>query len=208
MRGAPSSMMVAMGTSTRLVFVLALATGCSSSAASNTPSSSATVTGSVVGIAIPSAVAQTEYGESTNESTGTKYATLFVSVASRHPECALVPADVSRALKNVDQLNMVVSTEGKTLRPVGPAAYAITPKGPDAAGNYVSATIVRINEKCSGDEVKNKRATAGSITVESVTDAKVVGKFALEFDTGEKLTGTFDSPRCARAKDTSSPVCE
>ncbi|MBX3232732.1 MAG: hypothetical protein KIT84_43425 [Labilithrix sp.] len=167
--------------------------------------------GTVAGLSFANAIPRSTYAEDDLDvGRGPEHAfTLSLSLAPRQPICAAEPADVDEDAGDVDRLQLSISYLGTERRSLVAGDYAVTPPGPGEADATLRTVItaLHIRPDCSGDPVKRKRATSGSVRVETLTLDAIVGTFDLDFE-GEKLRGSFNAPRCALAKGSALTVCK
>src|ERR1700722_2173051 len=106
---------------------------------------------------------------------------------------------------NSSRLELVIQSYGPSSPlTIPPGTYAITNGDPadDTNGTSleVSADYNALDATCSPTIAGTTSvAVSGTITIASVSDAEIVGSFALTFPSGDHLSGDFRSPVCSAA---------
>jgi hypothetical protein len=149
---------------------------------------STTVTGTVSGVSIPSAHALAVPDDSqTTAEPQNQYARLTIEIASQPLTCTSGP------LPNAAFIGILLAQSGPN--PIGPGAYTITN---DSLGDIENlASLVSTDATCA--ETTPATCIAGTVTIAAVSPTIIRGSFALSFDTGEAMQGTFAADICATA---------
>ncbi len=97
--------------------------------------------------------------------------------------------------------------------PTGPATFAITSlpdsTGVLAAGDYAAAAYFSTDATCAADKSQLTVGTSGQVVLDTFAatpGGKVSGHLTIAFDSGDQLSGTFDTTLCASAG--SSNICQ
>jgi hypothetical protein len=156
---------------------------------------SATVNGTAAGrtIAAKDAVAII----SKEEAGGEKKTTAVINIRDAAGVCADLKG--GRAVKQSTALTLRVGLGNPHTQPViAAASYDLAKDGQIEGGNYitVNAKVSKLSDFCQEELAEATRtATAGTITIATISEARVSGSFDLTFGT-DKLTGTWDAPLC------------
>ena len=122
-----------------------------------------------------------------------------VLLTNKAGTCGIIQSNTNPASVSALSLLVAISSAG-TPPAVGPGTYAIndgTAQPPDANGNVTVAGAAFVVNDASCVKVTDEKASAGTITISSVTSGMVTGHFDVTFPAGDHLTGDFSSPVCS-----------
>ena len=164
---------------------------------SGTPSTgSASVTGTVSGVVIP-----------TNDTIGVSGTT--TDNGPLQPVAGAQLANVGNLCTILQHDGDPASSERLYVRVVGAsgaiAAGTYMLNGPGGVGGAVSLLVQ--DQNCT--PTVQQTATTGSVTLTTVSSSTVAGSFDVTFPTGDHVTGTFSGPVCTFSTpgDATTPAC-
>lgn len=190
------------------ITALAIAsTACGGSSGSSGSTGSGTVSGSAGGLSIPSVVdARSFYSPSancgaSNGSPGVSF--ILVGLSSKSNSCDVVntrkviPSETDLTLTLLQTWVSTTATPPTSNPVLAAGTYSIGNTANDANGfsTHVGATLNFVDATCSNAGAKTLAATAGTITLTSVSAAGIKGSYTLTIS-GSTISGNFDTVAC------------
>jgi hypothetical protein len=147
----------------------------------------ASVVGAVHGVSLPTAyaIAVPDNSNASNYITD-QYTTLTIAITDHPLACD------SASIPNTTLVGIKLSSKGGA--PVGVGTYTIDADATSSIENL--AALVTLDAQCN--KTAPAACVAGSVTITAVTGAAMSGTFALDFDSGDSLTGTFAAATCTK----------
>jgi hypothetical protein len=118
-------------------------------------------------------------------------------VLSSTASCAEPSAIVQHPGEQTVLLILTDNVADTSQAPTGPGVYSI-------AANAAKAAQVEVNvldATCGNDADLGAVATDGTVTLTSVNGGAFAGTFEVTLETGERITGSFDSDSCSTLAD-------